>query len=58
MFFAHLGKITDITEHVIFTWGTANKPNRTTQMLFQGSIKEIISMAHVVPETAGGDDNY
>jgi len=49
------GKISDIRELVTFTFGTAKGPKGTTEIVV--SIKRIMDIAHLVPETAGRDNN-
>ena len=48
------GKLSDITGLVTVTLGTAKGPKGTTEIVV--SIKRIIGMAHLVPETAGTDN--
>ncbi|KAG0635443.1 hypothetical protein HOY80DRAFT_893040, partial [Tuber brumale] len=45
------GKISDLTGLVTVTLRTARRPHMTTQIVV--SIKRIIGMAHLVPETPG-----
>jgi len=48
------GKLSDITGLVTVTLGTAKGPKGTTEIVV--SIKRIMGMAHLVPETAGTDN--
>ena len=48
------GKISNVTGLVTVTLGTAKGPKRTTETIV--SIKRILGMAHLVPETAARDN--
>ena len=50
------GKLSDITGLVTVTLGTAKGPKGTTEIVV--SIKRIIGMAHLVPETTGTNKHW